>query len=139
MKRMGKRLLEDLDRDIREHIELATQENIDRGMAPEEARYAAQRKFGNVTRVKEEVRQVWSFIWLEQLLATQELYRLAGGCEPGQTLRAASSSVKAVRAAALDRGDPADTGPGARRASPPGILGVYSRRWSFAGPVRRSQ
>lgn len=68
MKRMGKRLLEDLDQDIRDHIELATQENIDRGMTPEEARYAALRKFGNVTRVKEEVRQVWSFIWLEQLL-----------------------------------------------------------------------
>lgn len=68
MKRLRKRLLQDLDQDIRDHIELATQENIDRGMTPEEARYAALRKFGNVTRVKEEVRQVWSFIWLEQLL-----------------------------------------------------------------------
>src|SRR5277367_2092367 len=36
-------------------------------MAPEEARYAALRKFGNVTRVQEDAREVWSFVWLEQL------------------------------------------------------------------------
>src|SRR3984893_10879232 len=46
---------------------METQDNIERGMSPEEARYAAVRKFGNVTRVQEDVREVWSFIWLEQL------------------------------------------------------------------------
>jgi len=61
------RMMDDLNRDIREHIEMETQDNIDRGMAPEEARYAAVRKFGNVTRVKEDTRDVWSFAWLEQL------------------------------------------------------------------------
>jgi putative ABC transport system permease protein len=61
------RMMDDLDRDIREHIEMETQDNIDRGMPPEEARYAAVRKFGNVTRVKEDTRDVWSFAWLEQL------------------------------------------------------------------------
>ena len=66
MNKRGKRLQEDLDEEIREHIELATQENIDRGIAPEEARHAALRKFGNVTRVKEDVREVWSLVWLEQ-------------------------------------------------------------------------
>jgi predicted permease len=63
-----KRMLEELDEDIREHIERETQDNIERGMSPEEARYAAVRKFGNVTQVKEETREVWSLIWLEQLL-----------------------------------------------------------------------
>jgi predicted permease len=63
-----KRMLNDLDQEIRDHIEVETQENIDRGMSPEEARYAALRKFGNVTRVKEETREEWSFVWLEQLL-----------------------------------------------------------------------
>ena len=63
-----KRMLEDLDQDIRDHIERETQDNIERGMSPEEARYAALRKFGNVTRVKEETREVWSFGWLEQLV-----------------------------------------------------------------------
>jgi predicted permease len=66
--RHSKRMLEELDQDIRDHIERETQDNIDRGMSPEEARYVALRKFGNVTRVKEEAREVWSFLWLEELL-----------------------------------------------------------------------
>ena len=66
MKR-SKRMLEELDEDIREHIERETQDNIERGMTAAEARYAAMRKFGNVTRVKEETREVWSIVWLEQL------------------------------------------------------------------------
>jgi predicted permease len=61
-----KHMLEELDQDIREHIARETQDNIERGMTPEEARYAAMRKFGNVTRVKEETREVWSAVWLEQ-------------------------------------------------------------------------
>jgi putative ABC transport system permease protein len=61
-----KRMLENLDQDIRDHIEKETQDNIERGMPPEEARYAALRKFGNVSRVKEGTREVWSFGWLEQ-------------------------------------------------------------------------
>ena len=62
-----KRMMEDLDRDIRDYIERETQDNIERGMPPEEARYAALRKFGNVTRVKEDTREVWTMVWLEQL------------------------------------------------------------------------
>jgi putative ABC transport system permease protein len=60
-------MLEELDADIREHIERETQDNIERGMSPEDARYAALRKFGNVTRVKEDTREVWSIVWLEEL------------------------------------------------------------------------
>ena len=63
-----KRMMEALDQEIRGHIEMETQDNLERGMPPEEARRAALRKFGNVTRVKEETREVWSFTWLEQLL-----------------------------------------------------------------------
>jgi predicted permease len=60
-------MLEGLDQDIRDHIERETQDNIEHGLSPEEARYAALRKFGNVTQVQEETREVWSFGWLEQL------------------------------------------------------------------------
>jgi len=63
-----KRMLEELDHDIRDHIETETQDNIERGMSPEDARYAAMRKFGNITQFKEETREVWSFLRLEQLL-----------------------------------------------------------------------
>jgi predicted permease len=60
------RVLQDLDQEIRDHIGRATQENLDRGMSPEEARYAALQKFGNVTRVKEDTREVWGWMWLER-------------------------------------------------------------------------
>src|SRR6516164_11848684 len=62
-----KRMMGDLDQDIRDFIERETQDNIERGMSSEEARNAALRKFGNVTRVKEETWELWSFVWLEQL------------------------------------------------------------------------
>jgi predicted permease len=61
------RMMEELDQDIRDFVERETEDNIERGMSPEEARYAALRKFGNVTRAKEETWEVWSFVWLEQL------------------------------------------------------------------------
>ena len=63
-----KRLLADLEQDIRDHLERETQDNIDRGMSPEDARHAALRKFGNVARVREETWAVWNAVWLEQLL-----------------------------------------------------------------------
>ena len=59
--------LDDLDREIREHIEAETQDNIARGMPEDEARAAAIRKFGNVARVKEDVRGVWVPGWLDRL------------------------------------------------------------------------
>jgi putative ABC transport system permease protein len=60
--------LDNLGDDIRDHIELETQDNIERGMSPAEARATALRKFGNVTRVMEETRAIWISVWLEQLL-----------------------------------------------------------------------
>ncbi len=64
---LRKRMLGDLDQDIRDHIARETQDGIDRGMSPEEARYAALRKFGNVTLVREDTREVWVLRWLENL------------------------------------------------------------------------
>jgi putative ABC transport system permease protein len=63
---MGRRHpLDDLDQDIRDHIEQETLENIERGMPEAEARQAAVRKFGNVARVKEAAREVWVPGWLD--------------------------------------------------------------------------
>ena len=58
--------LDNLDDEIREHIERETRENIERGMTPADARAAALRKFGNVARVMEDTRAVWKWTWLEQ-------------------------------------------------------------------------
>ena len=64
----GKRMLDSLDDDIREHIAAETRENIERGMPPEEAHFAAVRKFGNATRVMEDARDVWIWVWFDNLL-----------------------------------------------------------------------
>jgi putative ABC transport system permease protein len=52
---------------MRDHVEQDTQENIARGMAPDKARAAAIRKFGNPVRVKEDVRAVWVPRWVDQV------------------------------------------------------------------------
>jgi predicted permease len=62
------RMMRDLDEDIRSHIAIETQDNIERGMSPEDARRAAILKFGSATRVREDVRELWSLVWFEQLL-----------------------------------------------------------------------
>jgi putative ABC transport system permease protein len=62
----GKRALDGLDQDIRDHIDRETQDNIDAGMAPEEARRQAMLKFGNVARLKEDARAVWVSRWLDE-------------------------------------------------------------------------
>jgi putative ABC transport system permease protein len=61
------RALADLDQDIREHLDRETQENIERGMSPAEARAAALRKFGNVGLIQEQTRAVWRRPWIDQL------------------------------------------------------------------------
>jgi len=47
---------QDLDEEMQYHLEMQIKENIQRGMIPREARYAALRKFGGVDWVKEECR-----------------------------------------------------------------------------------
>ncbi|HEV2417435.1 MAG TPA: ABC transporter permease, partial [Terriglobia bacterium] len=56
-----------LNEELEHHIELKTQENIERGMSPEEARYAALREFGSVEQKKEECRDVDRLRWAEEL------------------------------------------------------------------------
>jgi putative ABC transport system permease protein len=63
---MTKHPLDDLDDDIRDHIERETEDNIARGMSPEEARRAAMRAFGNVALVREDTRAVWVPALLDQ-------------------------------------------------------------------------
>ncbi len=64
----GQRALENLDREIHDHIEQETLENIARGMPNEEARQAARRAFGNISLVKEDARAVWIPVWLDQIV-----------------------------------------------------------------------
>src|SRR6266550_1913225 len=46
-------VIQDIEDEMRSHLEMETQTNIERGMKPEEARASALRSFGNVGRIKE--------------------------------------------------------------------------------------
>src|SRR5260370_42225465 len=97
----SQRLLDDLDEDIRDHITRETEDNIARGMSPEDARSAALRAFGNVMRVKEDTRAVWISVWLEQLgQDVRFAFRLAGKT-PGLTVAAVNTVALAPRATVL--------------------------------------
>src|SRR5215472_7560996 len=56
-----------LDAEIQFHLDQQIAENLASGMSRHEARHAAMRTFGNATFLKEETRDTWGWIWLEQL------------------------------------------------------------------------
>src|SRR2546428_12489624 len=68
MRRRARESLDSLDNEIRDHILRETEENIARGMAPDEAYAAARRAFGNATLTKEAARTVWIPVWWDHLL-----------------------------------------------------------------------
>jgi predicted permease len=57
---------DELDEEIRAHIEMSAREREDRGATADEARAAARREFGNVGLVKETTRDVWGWTWAER-------------------------------------------------------------------------
>lgn len=60
-----------LDRDLQDemafHLAMREHKLQERGAGAEEARYAAHRAFGNVVRIREKTRTLWTFRWLEEL------------------------------------------------------------------------
>jgi predicted permease len=58
---------EELDREMESHLKLEAEEQLESGLSPEEAGYAARRAFGNTTLVREDVHAIWSMVSLERL------------------------------------------------------------------------
>jgi predicted permease len=58
----------ELEEEIRLHLELRQQQQIECGMTPDDARAAARRGFGNVTSLKEKSHMAWGWEWFEQLV-----------------------------------------------------------------------
>jgi predicted permease len=62
---------EALDRDLEDevafHLAMREEKNRLEGIAPDESSYAAHRKFGNTTSLKERTREMWTFAFLEEI------------------------------------------------------------------------
>src|SRR6185295_3692988 len=57
----------DLSEEIRQHLEMKTQKLIAAGVPPDEARYQAQRAFGNTLVAAESSRAIWQWRPLEEI------------------------------------------------------------------------
>jgi putative ABC transport system permease protein len=57
---------EELEEEIRRHLEMAIRDRIERGENPEQAAAAARREFGNLGLIKEVTREMWGLAWLGQ-------------------------------------------------------------------------
>ena len=63
-----KRREEELDAELRSHLEMAARERVERGEDGEEAEHAARREFGNVGLVREVTRDAWGWGALDRLM-----------------------------------------------------------------------
>jgi predicted permease len=76
----------DLERELQSDLALEEEEQRERGLSSEEARYAALRAFGNPTLIREQTHATWSWNWLESL-ASDLKYGFRGmGRNAGSTL-----------------------------------------------------
>jgi len=62
----GRRRHREVEREIRDHIEVATAEHIAEGMSPEQARRQARLEFGNVAATIEDTRAVSTAPWVSE-------------------------------------------------------------------------
>src|SRR5256714_9604072 len=62
-----KQLDRELEDELAFHLEMREQRNFEAGMTANEARYAARRRLGNTTRLREGMREMWTFASLETL------------------------------------------------------------------------
>src|SRR5579883_2180492 len=58
----------EMDEEMRLHIEMRTQQHVESGMAPDQARYAALKRFGRLDSVKDTCRDERGLHWLPDLL-----------------------------------------------------------------------
>src|SRR5271169_3679052 len=63
VKRKG--LERDLEEELQFHLAMRAEKNRASGLGADDARVAARRRFGNVTLVKEDCREMWMFTWIE--------------------------------------------------------------------------
>ena len=62
------RLAGEMDDEMRQHLELATERHIARGLSPSDARAAARNEFGNLPMIEDEARQARGARWVDALV-----------------------------------------------------------------------
>src|SRR5580704_15210873 len=78
-----RRLERDLEEELRFHLAMREEKNRGAGLDDDEAQAAARRGFGNITLVKEAMRTMWTFAWVENLWQAVIVATVPG--HPGET------------------------------------------------------
>src|SRR6266508_739224 len=58
---------DDLDKELRDHVDLEAEDRMDAGLPRSEARAAAVRQLGSVAVIKEDVREAWGTAWIDRI------------------------------------------------------------------------
>ena len=94
----SRRVDQELDAELRDHLERQVQFHVAAGLSPPDARHAALRDFGNVPLIQEQVRDMRRVNWIEDLLRDLGYALRSMRRAPGYTAVAALSLALAIGA-----------------------------------------
>jgi predicted permease len=66
--RARRELEEDLTRELELHLDLAREEQTDRGLSLTAGSHAARKQLGSIAYLREEMHEMWGWMWLERLV-----------------------------------------------------------------------